>query len=85
MFLSKSTSAIMKMLSRFFVLAVLARISYAFNLYPPVDPTKLATAYNISLDCLSALYVVVEVNYDALLTAEIATEQCWTVTKTSSQ
>lgn len=47
--------SITKMLSRFVALAALAKIGYAFNLYPPVDPNKLATAYNISLDCLSAL------------------------------
>lgn len=50
-----SSRVIMKTLSRFFALAALARIGYAFNLYPPVDPNKLAAAYNISLDCLSAL------------------------------
>ena len=30
----------------------------AFTLYPPVDPSFLASAYNISLNCLQALYVV---------------------------
>jgi hypothetical protein len=48
----------MSMLSRLFALTALTKIGYAFNLYPPVDPNKLATAYNISLDCLNALYVV---------------------------
>jgi hypothetical protein len=48
-------SFIMNILSRFFALTALTKIGYAFNLYPPVDPSKLATAYNISLDCLNAL------------------------------
>ncbi|ORY11047.1 hypothetical protein BCR34DRAFT_614845 [Clohesyomyces aquaticus] len=36
-------------------LATSVGVGYAFNLYPPVNPTKLAAAYNISIDCLNAL------------------------------
>jgi hypothetical protein len=31
--------------------------SQNFSLYPTVDPVKLATAFNISIDCLDALWV----------------------------
>lgn len=27
-----------------------------FNLYPPVDPSKLSKALNISTDCIESLY-----------------------------
>lgn len=30
-------------------------IAHGFTMYPPIDPTKLAQAFNLTTDCLTAL------------------------------
>jgi len=39
----------------FSICLVLLHNVTAFNLYPPVDPDKLAKAYNLTTDCLQTL------------------------------
>ncbi|MCJ1269693.1 hypothetical protein MMC22_009585 [Lobaria immixta] len=39
----------------FTICLLLLRAAAQFNLYPPIDPDKLATAYNITTDCLASL------------------------------
>lgn len=53
------------------LISILAQHTSAFSLYPTVDSVSLASALNISIGCLDALYVVPLSSKDKLTLTEI--------------
>lgn len=56
-----------------------AHASAQFNLYPPIDPTRLAAAFNISSGCLSALNTTVTCDQTLLTMAGTVDNYLWDI------